>query len=172
MSLTRSWGNHVSIFTTLVLFLSWKILGVLYWDIFNHQGRYLIAPALRIPDGNSLWGVFWSPQSHFGSKYFEAGQHPKFYSVEYGSVPGGWPSGHTVPCISSTFTRKSILPPAPLADEASRHTYQQHRRVALRPWSGNNLTLTTTPRFTKAQLRGIIITDSGLWNLQSILPSK
>lgn len=66
-----------------------------------------------------LYGeVFLSPLSHFGSKYFEAGQHPRFYSIEYGSVPRGAPLVTPYPCVSSIFTRKSILHPAQLAEEA------------------------------------------------------
>ena len=85
----------------------------------------------------------------------------------------GGPLFKETPCIPSAFTSKAILCPAQLATKVkalylTNSTEKLHSRYR----SGNNLKLATTQSFTKAQLEGIIIMDSGLQNLQSILPSK
>lgn len=83
----------------------------------------------------------------------------------------GGPLFKPYPCISSAFTKTSFPRPIKLAATAPDLT-SSIEELHSRCWSGNNLKLTTTQNFTKAQLREIIIMDSGLWNLQSILPPK
>ena len=85
----------------------------------------------------------------------------------------GGPLFKESPCIPSAFTSKAILCPAQLATKVKAlYLTNSTERLHPRYRSGKNLKLATTQSFTKAQLKGIIIMDSGLQNLQSILPSK
>ena len=85
----------------------------------------------------------------------------------------GGPLFKETPCIPSAFTSKAILCPAQLATKVKAlYLTNSTEKLHSRYWSGNNLKLATTQSFIKAQLKGIIIMDSGLQNLQSILPSK
>ena len=75
----------------------------------------------------------------------------------------GGPLFKESPCISSAFTRKSVLHPTQSAAKAKAlYLTNSTEKLHSRYWSGNNLKLATTQSFTKAQLRGIIIMDSGL----------
>lgn len=146
---------------SLALFLSLKILGVLYWNFLK---IIKVAPALEFSMECSM-GNFLITTSHrviLAPYILEAVKGSGLVSLSVALYRLGSPLFKQHPCSSSAFTRMSSFPHQLTTKAKAPHLNSTREKLHSRCWPGNNLKFTTTLSSTKAQLRGIIITDDGL----------